>query len=200
MSVTAEILVVVVLAVANGLFSGAEIAILALRKTRLRELADQENRGALAVLSLRNQPERFLATVQIGITVIGATAAAFSGATLAEPLAELLREKLGEKADDVALGIVVALVSYLSLVVGELVPKSLALRAAEPYALTIGRPLLYLSWLARPLVWFLTVSSNVVLRVFGDRTTFTESAIVPRRASAACRRGGDPRYPRPEGQ
>ncbi len=180
MSLWVEVLVVVLLAIANGLFSGAEIAILALRKTRLRELADGKSRGAAAVLALRDQPERFLATVQVGITVIGATAAAFSGATLAEPLADmLLSAGFGERSNDVALALVVALVSYLSLVVGELVPKSLALRAAEPYALAIGRPLLFVSWVARPLVWFLTASSNVLLRLFGDRTTFTEARLSP---------------------
>lgn len=130
--------------------------------------------------SLRGHPERFLATVQIGITVVGAAAAAFGGATLSERLADLLRRAgLGGSADEVAFALVVAGISYLSLVLGELVPKSLALRHSERYALAIARPLKGLAWLARPLIWLLTASSNVVLRIFGDRTTFTEARLSP---------------------
>jgi putative hemolysin len=128
------------------------------------------------VLALRQQPERFLATVQVGITVVGATAAAVGGASLAEHLApELARiEWLAEEAETVALALVIAAVSYLSIVVGELVPKSLALRSAEHYALFVSRPLLGLAFLARPLVWVLSSSANLLLKPFGDRTTFME--------------------------
>ena len=161
------------------MFSGAELAIISLRRTRLRELIDEGSRSARAVEALRRDPERFLATVQIGITVIGATAAAFGGASMATRLGGVLAG-LGvpeQRADDVAFAVVVAFVSYLSLVLGELVPKSLALRAGERYALLIGRPLHGLSWLMRPVVWSLTASSNVVLRLFGDRTNFTEGRL-----------------------
>ncbi|HZI15292.1 MAG TPA: hemolysin family protein [Myxococcus sp.] len=167
------------LVLANGVFSGAELAIISLRRTRLRELIDEGSRSARAVEALRRDPERFLATVQIGITVIGATAAAFGGASMATRLGGVLAG-LGvpeQRADDVAFAVVVAFVSYLSLVLGELVPKSLALRAGERYALLIGRPLHGLSWLMRPVVWSLTASSNVVLRLFGDRTNFTEGRL-----------------------
>jgi putative hemolysin len=164
---------------ANGVFSGAEIAIIAVRKTRLAQLIDEGRASARAVQRLRDEPERFLATVQVGITVIGATAAAFGGATLSEHLVPLFGRvpALEPYARQLALAAVVALVSYLSLVVGELVPKSLALRAPERYALLLGRPLLGLSFVARPIVWLLTASSNAVLRPFGDRTTFTESRV-----------------------
>jgi len=150
-----------------------------MRRTRLRELTDEGNSSAKSVEKLRRDPERFLATVQIGITVIGATAAAFGGASMATRLGGVLAD-LGvpaQQAHSVALAAVVAFVSYLSLVLGELVPKSLALRAGERYALLIGRPLHGLSWLMRPVVWFLTASSNVVLRLFGDRTSFTEGRL-----------------------
>jgi putative hemolysin len=131
------------------------------------------------VKRLRDEPERFLATVQIGITIVGASAAAFGGAAVAGRLAPHLRELPGvaRYADQIALGVVVALVSFLSLVLGELVPKSLALHASERYALLVARPLLALSSLARPVVWLLTQASNVVLRPFGDRTTFTEARL-----------------------
>ena len=168
---------ILALVLANGVFAGAEIAVVALRKSRLQQLAEDGRAGSHAVQLLREHPERFLATVQIGITVVSATAAAFGGAALAGRLAPgLVRVGVPEEyASEVSIGVVVALVSYLSIVLGELVPKSLALRSGERYALLIGPPMVGLAWLARPLVWFLTASSNVLLRPFGDRTTFTES-------------------------
>ncbi|MGC3997764.1 MAG: hemolysin family protein [Anaeromyxobacter sp.] len=167
------------LVLANGVFSGAEIAVISLRRTRLAQLVEERRAGARAVHQLRQSPERFLATVQIGVTVVGAAAAAFGGAALAARLAPLLAGVpwVAPHAEAAALAIVVALVSFLSLVLGELVPKSLALRGAERYALWVGRPLLALSTLARPLVWLLTGASNLVLRPFGDHTTFTEARL-----------------------
>ena len=177
--VAVEILVILALVLVNGLFSGAEIAVVALRRTRLAQLVEEGRQSARAVQRLRAQPEAFLATVQIGITVVGATAAAFGGASLARRLEPTIAALPGAEryASEIALGIVVALVSYLSLVLGELVPKSLGLRSSERYALLAARPLLALSTLARPLVWLLTASSNLVLRPFGDRTTFTEARL-----------------------
>ncbi|HQP35256.1 MAG TPA: CNNM domain-containing protein, partial [Polyangiaceae bacterium] len=165
------------LILANGFFAGAEIAVVALRKARIQELAEGGHRGAAAVLKLRQDPERFLATVQIGITVVGATAAAFGGASIAARLRPVLERVswLRDEAGAIALALVVGLISYVSIVLGELVPKSLALRSAERFAISVARPLAALSWLSRPLVWFLSASANVVLRPFGDRTTFTET-------------------------
>ncbi len=174
-----ELVIILLLVLANGIFAGAEIALLSVRKTRLQELIEAGSSSARAVLALRDNPERFLATVQIGITVVGATAAAFGGASLAQPLAGVL-EGLGvsaASAEELAFALVVGLVSYLSLVVGELVPKSLALRYAERYALLISRPLRGISRLMKPVVWLLTFSSNLVLRLFGDKTSFTESRL-----------------------
>jgi putative hemolysin len=170
-----------VLVLANGVFAGAELSLLTLRKTRLRELLDEGSGAARAIEALRANPERLLATVQIGITVVSASAAAFGGASLAEPLAGFL-VGLGvgpQVAEKLAFALVVGFISYLSLVLGELVPKSLALRFSEQYALLISRPLNGLSWLVRPLVWFLTASSNLLLRFFGDRTNFSEARLSP---------------------
>ncbi len=174
-----EILVILALVLANALFSGAEIAVLTVRRTRLAELVDEERAGAASLAALRADPEGFLATVQIGITVVGAAAAAFGGATLASPLAAALAAAgvPPKAADDVALGLVVVAVSFLSLVLGELVPKSLAMRYAEGYALAIARPLSFLARLAHPAVRFLTACSNLILRLFGDRTSFVESRL-----------------------
>ncbi len=174
-----EAAIILTLILANAVFAGAEIAVVALRRRRIQELAEGGHRGARAVLELRQNPERFLATVQIGITVVGATAAAFGGASLALRLTPLIQRVpwLRSDAETIALALVVGIISYLSIVLGELVPKSLALRSAERYAVLMARPLVALSWLSRPLVWFLSTSANVVLRPFGDRTTFTEARL-----------------------
>lgn len=174
-----ELAIIFALIVLNGLFSGAEIAVLTLRKGRLEERAERGSRTARAVLRLRQNPETFLATVQIGITVVGATAAAFGGSTVAERLQPALAPVVGGHAKDVALVVVVGLISYLSLVIGELVPKSLALRYPELFAAVTARLLEALAKAGRPAVWFLTTSSNVVLRLFGDRTTFAETRLSP---------------------
>ncbi len=174
-----ELFVVLALVLANGVFSGAEIAVISLRRSRISQLVEEGRRGARALRELRDQPEPFIATVQTGISVVGATAAAFGGAELSGRLSPLVAAIPGLErwAASIAFTLVVALVSYLSLVLGELVPKSLALRGAERYALLVAAPLLLLSRLVRPLVWFLTRSSNLVLRPFGDRTTFTETRL-----------------------
>lgn len=176
-----ELVVLLVLVAVNGLLAGAEIATVTLRKTRLQELVDEGRESARAVARLRAQPERFLATVQIGITVVGAAAGAFGGDTVAGRLAPRLETLpaigpwLVPYAHQVAFAVVVMGISFLSLVLGELVPKSLALMAPERYALLVARPLLALSSLARPIVWVLTTSSNVVLKLFGDKTSFSEA-------------------------
>lgn len=170
-----EILIVLAFLLANGLFAGAEIAVLSIRKTRLSEFVRRRDRRALAVEKLRDEPERFLATVQIGITTVSTAAAAFGGARLEENLRPSF-EAIGLGAA-ASLAAVIALISFLSIVVGELVPKSLALRYSDRYSFFIGRPLLVLSNVARPLVWVLTMSSNLLLRFFGDRTNFTETRL-----------------------
>jgi putative hemolysin len=172
-----EIAIVLALIAANAFFAAAEIAVVAVRKTRLQELVDAGKAGARSAYALRERPEQFLATVQIGITVVGATAAAFGGSRIAAHLAPLLARLpwIAPEAEQISLGIVIVLISYFSIVIGELVPKSLALRAAERYALLVARPLLLLSRVATPLVRFLTASSNLILKPFGDRTTFTET-------------------------
>jgi putative hemolysin len=176
-----EFAVILALVLLNGVFAGAEIALISVRRTRLHELVESKRRGARAAQALREKPERLLATVQVGITVVGTSAAAFGGETLARDLAPVLAylPGLGRYATQLSLALVVVFISFLSLVLGELVPKSLALRAAESYALLIAGPLLALARLARPLVWVLTASSNAVLRLFGDQTSFSEARLSP---------------------
>lgn len=172
-----ELGVILALVLANAVFSGAEIALVAVRTTRLEELTEQGVGAARAALALKRQPERLLATIQVGITVIGSTAAAVGGASVAARLAPVIAKLpwLHEQADEIALAIVIAGVSYLSIVLGELVPKSLALRSAENFALLVARPLLALSSIVKPIISLLTISSNIVLKPLGDRTNFSET-------------------------
>jgi len=174
-----ELITILALILMNGVLAGSEIAIVSLRHTRLQQLVEANRVGAKTVAQLRAEPERFFATVQIGITVVTTTAAAFGGARMAQHFEPLLRPLplVGRDADGVALALVVVLVSFLSLVLGELVPKSLALRHGEGYALVVAKPIAALSRIVRPIVWLLTAISNLILRPFSDRTNFSESRI-----------------------
>lgn len=175
-----ELAIMTALILLNGVFAGAEIALIALRRTRLRELAAQGSRRARAALALKDQPERLLATVQIGITAVGATAAAYGGNTFAVDLAPVLEQLgFGVYANDAAFVAVVVIITFLSVVLGELVPKSLALHSAETYGLLVSPPLLGVARVMRPLVWVLTATANTVLRLFRDQTTFTEARHSP---------------------
>jgi putative hemolysin len=163
-----ELVVIVFLILANGILAGAEMAIIAVRATRVKQLADGGHKGAQAVLALKNDPEQFLATIQTGITLVSVTAAAFGGEAMTGALAVLLSGHgvPAPYAEDIALALVIGVISYLAIVVGELVPKTLALRNVEAYALFIGRPLIAVQWLARPLVATMTLSSNAILKLF----------------------------------
>jgi putative hemolysin len=173
-----ELLIVVGLLIVHGLISGSELAILTVRQTRLRELIRRGDRRARAVESLRDQPERFLATVQIGMSIAGTAAAAFGGARLEQGMEPFFAGLgFGAWAPAVSLTTVVIFVAFTELVIGELVPKSLALRYSDRYSFLVARPLKAISQVVRPLVWILTSVSNVFLRFFGDRTTFSEARL-----------------------
>lgn len=166
-----DLLVVVALVLLNGVFAMSELAVLSSRKGRLQALQQQGVAGARTALDLHNKPSRFLSTVQIGITAVGVFAGAYSGAVLAEPLAAYFAT-LGFSAsfaDELALALVVASITYLSLIVGELVPKQIALRNPERVAVLVAPPMLMLSRLAAPLVWVLDKSSGVFLALLPAR-------------------------------
>jgi putative hemolysin len=170
-----SLLIVVGLLLANGLFAGAEIAVLSVRDTWLREFVRRRDRRALAVKTLRGEKERFVATVQLVMTAIGTTAAAFGGAQLELQLEPLFHSiGLGRGT---SLAAVIVLVTFLEVVIGELAPKSLALRYSNRYSFVVSRPLVVLSQVMRPLNWLLLVVTNAILRPFGDRTTFTEARV-----------------------
>ncbi len=164
-----ETFVIFVLLLANGVFAMAEIAIVSSRKARLKKLADEGSAKAQAALLLAQQPDRFLATVQIGITMVGVLAGAFGGATLSGRLATVIASVpwLVPYATAIAIFVVVSAITYFSLIIGELVPKRVALSNPEGRAMLIAKPMAGLSRFAAPLVWFLTLSTNVVLKVFG---------------------------------
>jgi putative hemolysin len=166
-----EVLIIFVLMVANGLFAMSEIAILAARKSKLRQRAEEGEAGARIALELAESPGRFLSTVQIGITLVGVLAGTFAGATLAEELANSLGQipRLVPYRETIGLGIVVLGITYLSLVIGELVPKRLALNNPERIAARIARPMKRLSSLAAPLVRLLSWSTDLVLRLLRVR-------------------------------
>jgi putative hemolysin len=170
-----SILIVLAFLVGNGLFAGAEIAVLSVRTTRLREFIRRKDKRAMAVKKLRDHPERFLATVQVCITTFGTAASVFGGAEL-EPMIAYELHKVG-LGHTTALVLVVIMIVYFELVIGELVPKSLALRYSDRYSFFAGRPLVFISTLLRPIVWSLTAASNIFLRFFGDKTTFTETRL-----------------------
>ena len=169
--VAVEIAVVVVLVLVNGVLALSELAVISARRSRLQMLADGGNAGAAAALALANNPGRFLSTIQIGITLIGVVAGAFSGATLADRLGDHL-ETYGlstRVADGIAFGGVVTAITYLSLIAGELVPKQLALRNPEAIAAVMARPLAFLALVAAPVVFLLDVSSRACLRLLGSQ-------------------------------
>lgn len=173
-----ELLLLLALVALGGVLAGAEMALVTARRGRLEQAADAGSARARAALHLRRNPERFLATVQVGITSIGAFAGAYGGSSLAGQLEPWLRDLgCGDSAGELSLALVVALVTYLSVVFGELVPKSLALRFADRYALAVARPMVVLGWLGRPIVWLLSTSSNLVLRLFRDSTNFVEGKL-----------------------
>ncbi len=164
-----QIAVIVLLTLLNGFFAMSETALVSSRKARLRQRAEEGKKGARAALELADSPNRFLSTVQIGISLIGVLAGAFGGATLAGPLADALRAvpALAPYAGPVAFGTVVVAITYLSLILGELVPKRLALNGAEDVASRVAGPMRLISVVTSPAVWFLSASTEAVLRLLG---------------------------------
>ena len=162
-----ELFIILALILANGFFSGAEMAIVASRRGRLRQLADAGDASAAKALELASSPDRFLPTVQIGITLVGTLAAAYGGDRVVDKLAEAIRAsapaQIAAMADTIALTAFVGLLSYFTLVVGELVPKRLALRSAEPVARIVATVMMAVATIAKPLVWLMGVSTWAVL-------------------------------------
>ncbi len=168
-SIIFEVLFILLLVVANGVFAMSEMAVVSARKVRLQQWANEGNNNARTALELANAPTRFLSTVQVGITLIGILAGALGGATIAKKLALLVSQirLLAPYSQAIGLGIVVVSITYLSLIIGELVPKRVALNNPERIAATIATPMRALSALASPVVHLLSTSTEVALRLLG---------------------------------
>jgi putative hemolysin len=169
--ITFEIIFIIVLLIANGLFSMSEMAVVSARKARLQKRANDGDKGAKAALELAGNPGPFLSTVQIGITLVGILAGAFGGATIAEKLAPTLKSfpAIEPYADKISFGLVVLVITYLSLVIGELIPKRLALHSPDKIASIVAAPMKKISALTSPMVKLLEGSTNGLLRLFGMR-------------------------------
>ncbi len=169
--VALNIVILLVLILLNGVFAMSEMAMATSRKSRLQQLASEGNARAAAALRLIEHPNRFLATVQIGITLIGIVTGFFGGAALAGPVARQLARIPGLEpySDSVAVVLVVSVITYLSLLIGELVPKRLALQNPERLAMLVAPPMTVLARVAGVVVHFLGVSTELVLRLIGVR-------------------------------
>ena len=162
-----EIAVVVILIFANGIFAMSEMAVVSARRSRLQQLANEGSLAAKAALELSNHPDKFLSTVQIGITMIGILAGAFGGATLASKIGTWVETipALAPYAQAIGFTLVVIAITYLSLIIGELVPKRIALNNPERIAASIARPMGFLSRLAAPAVAILSFSTNTIFKL-----------------------------------
>lgn len=178
-----EIAFIIALVILNGLLAMSELAIVSARPSRLKIMAEQRRRGAREALALAETPGRFLSTVQIGITLVGILSGAFSGATVGDRFSAWLTDAgvPNGPAYVVGVGAIVAIITYFSLVIGELVPKQIALSDPEAIAIRVARPMMALSRIGAPLVWLLDHSGRFVVRLLGrgaaSEKTVTEEEI-----------------------
>ena len=164
-----DVVIILALIAVNGILAMSELAVVSSREARLKAMARSGSGGAQCALDLAADPGRFLSTVQIGITLIGILAGAYSGASLGAPAAQRL-ELLGlhpETAETVGFGLVIVVVTYVSLVIGEIVPKQMALRSPESVAAIVSRPMRWMSRIAAPFVWLLDRTTGLVFSLLG---------------------------------
>jgi len=168
-AIATEVIIIALLLVLNGVFSMSELALMTAKRSRLEHRAEDGDLGARAALDLAAHPTAFLSTVQVGITLVGVLAGAFGGAGISAVLAEQFRTVawLAPYAASLAFTLVVVVITYLSLIIGELVPKRIALANPERMAALVARPMRGISRVGGPLVRALTASTNFVLRIFG---------------------------------
>lgn len=176
-SVLFEIFLIFVLLIGNGIFAMTEIAIVSSRRGKLQAMADAGDKGAARALNLAENPDRFLSTVQIGITLVGILASVFGGARIANRFAAVLAGVpwLGTFSNEIAYLVIIGSLTYFSLVIGELVPKRLAIQHPEAIASTMSKPMAFLSRIAAPGVYFLSGSTATILRLFGIRESVAEA-------------------------
>ena len=194
-SIAVELVVIFFLILANGFFSGSELAIISARKSTIARLVAEGNSSAIVVEKLQNDPHRFLATVQIGVTVVGSLASAVGGATAVEYLKPLLDSApyaaVREAAEPISIGIVVAVVSYFSLIFGELAPKTIGLQYADRMSLLVAKPVNALATFGGVAVKFLTLSNRAVLAVFGVKPTSGQEFVTREELLHTVTEGGE---------
>jgi putative hemolysin len=165
----------------NAFFSGTEMALISLRKTRIKELVKKGNKRAMLAEKILRDPEKFLATIQVGITLISTIASAFAGVSISKIISPVLAQSswafLAKNAETISFTLIVLGITYLSIVIGELVPKSLGIKYSEKFSLFAAYPMYFLSRVFSPITKFLTISSNAILKIFGDQTSFSEAKI-----------------------
>jgi putative hemolysin len=168
-----EIAIILFLILLNGVFSMSEIALISARKNRLETSAKKGNKGAQAALDLANSPNKFLSTVQIGITLIGILTGIYSGDKVTDDVETFLMqfEVLKPYADQLAVGVVVVILTFFSLVLGELLPKRIGLNYPEGIAKTFALPMKYISIITAPFIWLLTSSTDFLLKILRIRPT-----------------------------
>lgn len=176
-----EIEIVLVLIILNGFFSGTEMAMISLRKTRLKQLVKNGNRNAIIIDKFQKNPEELLATIQVGITFVSTITSAYAGAKIAVDITPLIAQSsipfIAQNAGAISLVSIVIIITFLTLVLGELVPKSLGIKFSEKFALFAARPIYFLSKVSFAFTKVLTASSNFILRFFGDKTSFAEGKL-----------------------
>ena len=185
-----EIGVIFILLILNGLFAMSELAVVSSRRPRLEAMAAKGSKGATTVLKLAANPGRFLSSVQIGITLVGILAGAYSGATLSEPFAEFLAAQgiPSSFASVLSIAVVVGLITYFSLVIGELVPKQIALANPEAVASIMARPMLAVAFVATPVAFILERSSRLIIGALGLKST-GQSAVTEEEIKAVIAEG-----------
>ena len=188
-----DLVIITALVALNGLLAMSELAIVSARKARMEALARSGHRGARTAIELAADPGKFLSTVQIGITLVGILAGAYSGASLGGPVGDRLA-LIGvpaATAPEIGFGLVIALTTFASLIIGELVPKQFALRTPEPIAAVVAIPMLWLSRLTAPVVWLLDGTSSLIFRLLGldreaeNHVTAEELHLIVAEASSA---------------
>ena len=168
-----DLLLLLLLILLNAVFAMSEMSVVSSRKARLQRMADDGYPGAKSALALNDEPAGFLSTIQVGITTIGVLSGVVGEGLIAHPIARWLGQfpLIEPYASGLSVAIAVTLITYLSVVIGELVPKRLALRAPERLASAVARPMVWFSKVTRPLVWTLSSSSNMLVRLLGGRGT-----------------------------
>ncbi len=192
MEIALEIAVILVLVLLNGAFAMSELAIISARRGRLMALQRAGTPGAAAALALADDPDRFLPTVQVGISLVGIFAGVFGGAQLATPLGDVLETVpwMYGFGHEVAFTVVVLAIAYANLIIGELVPKQLALRDPEGIAAMVARPMAALSRFTSPMIWLMSTSSNLILRLFG-RYEASENSVTEEEVKAVVAEGAE---------